>query len=153
MYAAGRASPTAEEGNGRMTSCPNCGSPGRPGYTSCLKCGTPLPTTPPPQHQPVGPGATPHNPFNTGGGGQPAQPGEMSPKSKVVYAVLAFFLGSLGIHNFYLGYTGRGLAQLALTILGCIFYVGFAVWIWALIEMVLALTGNLKDPQGRTLSS
>ena len=32
--------------------------------------------------------------------------------------ILAFLLGTLGIHNFYLGYTNKGIAQLLLTLLG-----------------------------------
>lgn len=40
-------------------------------------------------------------------------------KNKLVAALLAFFLGSLGIHNFYLGATTAGIIQLAATILTC----------------------------------
>ncbi|MDE6339831.1 MAG: TM2 domain-containing protein, partial [Muribaculaceae bacterium] len=38
-------------------------------------------------------------------------------KSKVAAALLAFFLGSLGIHEFYLGRTGAGIAFLLATLL------------------------------------
>ncbi|WP_333617703.1 TM2 domain-containing protein [Dietzia sp.] len=68
------------------------------------------------------------------------------PKSYAGAALLAFFLGGLGVHNFYLGYTGKGVAQLIITILGfvtTIIGVGFllllAVWIWAFIEFILIL--------------
>ena len=37
-------------------------------------------------------------------------------KSKMVAALLAFFLGALGVHQFYLGHGGRGVAMLLLTI-------------------------------------
>ena len=37
-------------------------------------------------------------------------------KSKMVAALLAFFLGALGVHQFYLGHGGRGAAMLLLTI-------------------------------------
>jgi TM2 domain-containing membrane protein YozV len=73
------------------------------------------------------------------------------PKSKVAAALLAFFLGCLGIHNFYLGYTGRGLAQLLLTVLTC-GYGAIATVIWAFIEFVLILTGSIKDKFGRPLT-
>lgn len=34
----------------------------------------------------------------------------------IIYIILAFFLGCIGVHNFYAGYWKRGLAQLALTL-------------------------------------
>ncbi|ANE05263.1 hypothetical protein ccrud_03865 [Corynebacterium crudilactis] len=79
-------------------------------------------------------------------------------KSKVLAALLAFFLGTLGVHNFYLGYTKAGIAQLALTVLGYILtlvIVGigllFVVGVWVFIEFILILVGNGKyavDSQG-----
>jgi TM2 domain-containing membrane protein YozV len=39
-------------------------------------------------------------------------------KSKIVAALLAFFLGNLGIHSFYMGNKKKGLIQLGLTVLG-----------------------------------
>ena len=33
-------------------------------------------------------------------------------KSKVAAGLLAIFLGAFGVHNFYLGYTGKAVAQL-----------------------------------------
>jgi len=39
-----------------------------------------------------------------------------APKQKMIAFLLAFFLGPLGVHNFYLGKTGMGVAQLILTI-------------------------------------
>ncbi|MBL61948.1 MAG: hypothetical protein CMI30_00935 [Opitutae bacterium] len=72
----------------------------------------------------------------------------MPPKSKVSAALLAFFLGALGVHNFYLGYTGRGIAQLilTLTIIGW-----FISGTWAFIEFIMILCGGIRDPQGRPL--
>ena len=34
------------------------------------------------------------------------------PKSRLAYILLAILLGTLGIHNFFAGYTGKGIAQL-----------------------------------------
>lgn len=56
------------------------------------------------------------------------------PKSRTIYVILAFFFGGLGIHNFYAGRTGCGIAQLLITLLSCGFLSGI-VWIWVLIEM------------------
>ncbi|OJU14447.1 MAG: hypothetical protein BGN88_14245 [Clostridiales bacterium 43-6] len=57
--------------------------------------------------------------------------------------LLAIFLGFLGVHNFYLGYFGKGLAQILITV----FSLGFAAWIswiWAVVEGVLLLSGRKK---------
>jgi TM2 domain-containing membrane protein YozV len=53
--------------------------------------------------------------------------------------LLCFFLGALGIHRFYLGYTWQGIVQL-LT-LG-----GFGIW--ALIDFIRILIGDLKPKNG-----
>lgn len=79
-------------------------------------------------------------------------------KSKVTAGLLALFLGTLGIHNFYLGHTGKAVAQLVITIIGWItlvFIVGTfligAVSIWAFIEMIMIFTGGIKDSKGNSL--
>jgi TM2 domain-containing membrane protein YozV len=41
-----------------------------------------------------------------------------SPKNKVAAGLLAIFLGSLGIHKFYLGFTGPGLVYLLINTIG-----------------------------------
>ena len=38
-------------------------------------------------------------------------------KSKIAAGILAILLGPLGIHKFYLGYTGAGIIHLILTLL------------------------------------
>nr|VDG64086.1 TM2 domain [Streptococcus thermophilus] len=72
-----------------------------------------------------------------------------APKSKVVAALLFFFLGGWGIGNFYLGQTNLGVIKLVLWIIGIfttIIFVGFfilgALGIWCLVEMVMVLTGS-----------
>lgn len=57
-------------------------------------------------------------------------------KSRTSYIVLGIFLGSLGIHNFYAGYTGRAVGQLCLTVL-TLGYLGLVSWIWAIIEICI----------------
>ena len=56
-------------------------------------------------------------------------------KSRAVYVIVGFLLGEFGVHNFYAGYNGRGIAQLLITTLsfGLLFWVS---WIWAVIEML-----------------
>jgi TM2 domain-containing membrane protein YozV len=55
-------------------------------------------------------------------------------KSRTTYIVLGIFLGALGIHNFYAGYTGRAVGQLCLSVL-TLGYLIPASWIWAIIEI------------------
>ncbi|WP_412031930.1 TM2 domain-containing protein [Malacoplasma muris] len=66
----------------------------------------------------------------------------MSDKSRLVAAVLCFFLGCLGIHRFYVGKIGTGVVWL-LT-LGC-FGIG------ALIDLILILIGSFKDKDGNKI--
>jgi TM2 domain-containing membrane protein YozV len=65
-------------------------------------------------------------------------------KDRVAYVLLAIFLGELGIHNFYAGYTNRAVLQLVACIvgipiialvtcgIGLVLYL--ALWIWNIIE-------------------
>ena len=70
-------------------------------------------------------------------------------KSALAAGLLAIFLGSLGVHNFYLHYTSKAIIQLVLTC--CI--VGFpASLIWSFIEGIMLLTGDIKvDGDGKPL--
>ena len=62
-----------------------------------------------------------------------ARPPVANDRNKIVAALLAFFLGTLGIHRFYLGRTGSGIVMLVLTIT----IVGILVTgLWALIDAV-----------------
>lgn len=80
--------------------------------------------------------------------------GKGAPKSRLVTALLAIFLGTLGIHNFYLGKNNLGLTQLLISVVGGILTCGIAtviVQIWAFIEGILILTkspGFTKDADG-----
>lgn len=96
--------------------CPNCGEATGPNAAFCLKCGSAL-------------------------SGAAAAGGEQ--KSKMVAGLLGIFLGGLGIHNFYLGYTGKAIAQIVLSL--C-FGIGA---IWGLIEGIMILCGSIKtDAKG-----
>lgn len=97
-------------------------------------------------------------------------------KSKIVAALLAFFLGGLGIHSFYMGNKKKGLIQLGLSVLGFVLFfagaakavttttatasVGIAgtaliglllilgVSIWAFVDFIRILTGGLAPEEG-----
>jgi len=104
--------------------CHNCGKPVTPDTTVCLSCGVPC-------YPPV------NNYANA--------------KSKVAAGLLGIFLGSFGVHNFYLGYTTKAVIQLVLTVATC--GIGAAVsGIWGLVEGILILTGSINvDGKGLPL--
>ena len=72
-------------------------------------------------------------------------------KSKIAAGLLGIFLGAFGVHNFYLGYTGKAVGQLLLTILSC-GVLSFVSGIWGLIEGIMILTGSITtDANGKQL--
>ncbi|MCM1046349.1 MAG: TM2 domain-containing protein [Candidatus Gastranaerophilales bacterium] len=102
--------------------CHNCGKPLAQGSSVCLNCG-------------VASGST------TAAGS----------KSKLAAGLLGIFLGSFGVHNFYLGYTKKAVTQLVLTLVGlvlsCIVIGVFLVIgtsIWGLVEGIMILTGSIN---------
>ena len=71
----------------------------------------------------------------------------LPPKSRTAYILLGLFLGCLGIHNFYAGYTGKGIAQLLITLLiGWLIIPWLAVALWALIEICVVSTDSQNRP-------
>ncbi|MDU0478530.1 TM2 domain-containing protein [Staphylococcus chromogenes] len=79
-------------------------------------------------------------------------------KSMIAAALLAFFLGGFGIHNFYLGYTTKGIIQLVMCLLGwatAIIIVGLVVLcvleVWVIVEFIMILLGSgsmARDSRG-----
>jgi len=72
------------------------------------------------------------------------------PKSRIGYILLGIFLGMLGVHNFYAGYIGQGIAQLLITVF--LFWTIIAipiVWIWTIVNVCTVDT----DASGRPFSS
>ena len=67
---------------------------------------------------------------------------QSAPRPFITTWLLSYFLGSFGVDRFYLGYTGLGVAKL-LTVGGC--------GIWALVDLILVLTGQMRDSNGRPL--
>lgn len=81
--------------------------------------------------------------------GQPVVAG--APKQWIVALILGFFFGGFGVHNFYLGYTSKGIIQLILTII----VIGAPITaVWVLIELIMILmrSGSYGyDAQGQPL--
>lgn len=131
--------------------CTNCGAPCGQGNNYCANCGTQL--------QPgaavcMSCGFAANTPLKT-----PAMPGA---KSKIAAGLLGIFLGGWGVHNFYLGYTGKAVAQLCITlgvivlsVITCGIASPLAVIspIWGLIEGIMVLTGSIStDANGVPLT-
>lgn len=97
--------------------CPQCGAPIDSTATSCKFCGAEVPIQPQPQqqqpqYQQPQYQQPQYQPPQVIIQQQSAQPIYKSSKNKVVAAVLAFFLGGIGIHKFYLGQGGMGVLYL-----------------------------------------
>lgn len=72
-------------------------------------------------------------------------------KSKIAAGLFGIFFGAFGVHNFYLGYTGKAIAQLLITLL-TFGVLSFVSAIWGLIEGILILTGDIDtDAKGNPL--
>ena len=114
-----------------MKYCSNCGAEIKNGAEFCSKCGS-----------------------KTGANKTTAQTVNNTanaPKSKMAAGLLGIFLGYLGIHNFYLGYNGKAIAQLLMTVLSC-GLLFFVTWLWGFIEGILILTGSVStDAEGNPL--
>jgi TM2 domain-containing membrane protein YozV len=118
--------------------CPACGAPTNAQAVVCVKCGASLEaktsTT-----QVLGP---------------------VSSKSRLVLTLLAFFVGTIGIHRFYAGKTGTAITMLILGIIGWatiwllvgVFFIG-AVGLWALIDFIMAVAGSFKDKDGKVIAN
>ena len=76
-----------------------------------------------------------------------------SDKSKVASGLLSIFLGCFGVGNFYDGHTGKGLAQLLMTLLS-LGILSPVTAIWGLIEGIIVLASPAPlDGQGRVMRS
>ncbi len=90
--------------------CANCGQPMNENADVCLKCGIAV--------------KKPSDGFLEG---------ELGGQSKLAMALICFFLGSIGIHNFIMGETKKGIFKIVMT-----FCFGISV-IFALIDFVKIL--------------
>lgn len=106
--------------------CPNCGQQTVPGAAVCTNCGVAL---------------------------NAVAPGVAAPeaKSKMAAGLLGIFLGAFGVHNFYLGNTGKAVAQLLISVLSC-GILAVVSEIWGLVEGIMILTGSINtDGKGNPL--
>ena len=122
--------------------CSSCGSEIADGAKFCTSCGCSVAA---PQHPTSSGGANPNvnvqivmqngvDHGSSGGRKGNQLPLERSDKSMGIYVVLAILLGWIGIHNFYIGRTGPGIAQLLMTVLsGGLLLI--PAWIWACIDI------------------
>lgn len=79
---------------------------------------------------------------------QPDAQAAPNTKDHVAAGLLAIFLGSLGIHKFYLGYNTPGFIMLAVTIVGSIFSLGLAglaMVVISIVEGVLYLSKSQTE--------
>jgi TM2 domain-containing membrane protein YozV len=70
--------------------------------------------------------------------------GDVSEKSRLATTLLAWFLGQFGAHRFYLGKIGTGIAML---------FTAGGLGIWALIDFIYAVSGNMKDKDGKVIQT
>jgi len=68
------------------------------------------------------------------------EPMRVSPKSRLVALLLCIFLGSFGVHRFYVGKIGTGI--LMIVTLG-------GLGIWTVIDLIFVAVGSFTDEQGR----
>ena len=74
---------------------------------------------------------------------------KVRPKSKLIAGLLAVLLGSIGAHDFYLGYTKKGIAHLLMYV----FFLGWFSQVWALVEALYIFTGKIStDADGKPLT-
>ncbi|MBQ7358780.1 MAG: TM2 domain-containing protein [Lachnospiraceae bacterium] len=112
--------------------CHHCGKPVNPESAVCMSCGVALKNA-----------------------------SAYQQKSKIVAGLLGIFLGTFGVHNFYLGYTKKAVIQLVLCIVGILLscigigaILVFGIEIWGLVEGIMILVGKIdKDGNGNYLAS
>jgi len=118
-----------KEMSDEATLCISCGVPARKGGSFCQNCGV---ATSPLAEMCVKCGARLAN----------GNSSEESGKNWLTTLILCLFLGVLGIHRFYVGKTGSGIAQLL---------TGGGLGIWTLVDLIMIITGSFTDKNGNKL--
>ena len=68
-------------------------------------------------------------------------------KSVLIYALLAFFVGVWGVHKFYAGRNGEGIAMLLMGTVGALLILPLiVVAIWAFVDFIIGLV-NMNNPE------
>jgi len=122
--------------------CPWCGAPTTPATEICIECGVRI---------------------------AKESAVSISPKLRLAVTLLAFFLGIFGAHRFYVGKNETASVMLFFTVLGLTIFGlatisqlngGWFLWglsfiialeIWAFVDFIFAVTGRMKDNQGRLI--
>lgn len=119
--------------------CPSCGAIVSPDNSFCPNCGG---------QTPRGAAFCPQCGYSMSHRG-PIQANQQ--KSKIAAGLFGIFLGGLAIHNFYLGFKGKAIAQLLISLLSF----GLLAWVsavWGLIEGIMILAGSIcYDADGMPL--
>jgi len=71
------------------------------------------------------------------------KPNSQSQNQWIVVLLLAFFLGFIGAHRFYVGKNGTGILMI-LTLGG--------IGLWVLYDLIIIITGNFKTKEGNKIS-
>lgn len=76
---------------------------------------------------------------------------QYSTKSKIAAGLFGLFFGAFGVHNFYLGFNGKAVAQLLISLLSCGFLAPVSS-IWGMVEGIMILASkDYKDAEGKVL--
>lgn len=120
--------------------CTNCGTKLEEGSKKCVSCGKEI--------------ITPAEKVETNNNNTTNSANKGS-KSKIAAGLLGIFLGTFGVHNFYLGYTNKAIPQLLLGTVGSIVLCDLCPvisGIWGLVDGIMILTGSInKDADGNDL--
>ena len=123
--------------------CENCGEELKKDAKFCAKCGTKVTDKTEPIEGEIVNENTSSNTQNNNSNN--------TPKSKIAAGILGILVGAFGVHNFYIGYTGKAVAQLLITVLSC-GVLSVVSGIWGLVEGILILTGSINvDAEGNPL--
>lgn len=107
-------------GNGKSF-CAHCGQPINEGAAVCLACGCKVEEEKKDEAK-----------------------GKLNGQDKIVMALICFFLGAIGIHNFMMGEKKRGILKIVLSVVTC----GFVGGILALIDFIKILLDKYEVKVG-----